>query len=108
MSREGFIDVEVPPQAAWWWSQPVSVLPLQSPITVSDHVSSTGGGWKSIHVHVYMGSEWLSATCAVTSAYVVLVMALLALQVTCGEAVKLLQEKQIDQVPILTDTGYNL
>ena len=25
---------------------------------------------------------------------------------TCGEAVKLLQEKQIDQMPILTDTGY--
>ena len=28
------------------------------------------------------------------------------LQVMCGEAVKLLRDKQIDQVPILTDTGY--
>ena len=28
------------------------------------------------------------------------------LQMTCGEAVELLREKQIDQVPILTETGY--
>ena len=27
-------------------------------------------------------------------------------QVTCGEAVELLEEKQIDQVPIVTDAGY--
>lgn len=39
MSSEGFIDAEVPPQAAWWWNQPLSVLQLQTPITVSDHVS---------------------------------------------------------------------
>ena len=32
---------------------------------------------------------------------------MLLVQVTCGEAVELLQEKQIDQVPILTDVGYN-
>ena len=31
---------------------------------------------------------------------------MLLVQVTCGEAVELLQEKQIDQVPILTDVGY--
>lgn len=29
----------------------------------------------------------------------------MVLQVTCSETVKLLQEKQIDQVPILTDAG---
>ena len=62
MSSEGFIDVEAPSLAAWWWNQPLSVLQLQNPITVSDHA-------------------------------------------TCSDTVKLLQEKQIDQVPILTDTG---
>ena len=29
------------------------------------------------------------------------------LQMTCGEAVELLKEKQIDQVPILNETGYD-
>ena len=44
MVREGFNEAEVPPQAAWWWSQSVSVLSLQIPITVSDHVSGRKGG----------------------------------------------------------------
>ncbi|CAI8049770.1 Cystathionine beta-synthase [Geodia barretti] len=62
MVCEGLMDCEVPAGGGWWWSQPLSVLPLLPIITVGE-------------------------------------------QVTCGEAVKLLQEKQIDQVPILTDNG---
>lgn len=41
MSSEGFVDIEVPPQAAWWWDQPISVLSLQTPITVSNLVSTS-------------------------------------------------------------------
>ena len=44
MVSEGFNEAEVPPQAAWWWSQSISVLSLQIPITVSDHVSGRKGG----------------------------------------------------------------
>ena len=33
------MEVEVPAQSAWWWNQPISVLSLESPITVSNLVS---------------------------------------------------------------------
>lgn len=38
MVCEGLMDVEVPAGAGWWWSQPLSVLPLLPVITVKEQV----------------------------------------------------------------------
>lgn len=38
MTSEGLMDVKIPAGTEWWWNKTVSVLSLQTPITVSDMV----------------------------------------------------------------------
>lgn len=39
MVQQGFLDTEIPSDAEWWWNQPVTNLPLHTPITVHFKVS---------------------------------------------------------------------
>lgn len=37
--QHGFLETEVPKESEWWWNEPVTTLPLQTPITVHSKVS---------------------------------------------------------------------
>ena len=63
MVQQGFLETEVPSEAEWWWHQPVSVLPLKTPITVQEDT-------------------------------------------TCSKAIEILEKEQIDQMPIVSKTGW--
>ena len=60
MACEGLLEMEAPPHAAWWWTQPVSILSLQSAITVREHVSTAClymWSWVRLYTHIFMAGD---------------------------------------------------
>ena len=112
MISEGLMDVEVPSGAGWWWSKPLSVLTLQPIISVREQVSRSVCVCVCVCVCACVCACVRACVCACVCVCVCVRVRVCGdgcvcqLKVTCGEAVQLLQDKQIDQVPILTDTRY--